>query len=655
MDINPEHELSRKIPRYCVNVDDNHQSKIIGNCDRYMSITSKEIDGSSLLSERNFNLTRGLYINPIWNSNNHLIFMLRNGDRNTLPSKIRFHQEESQQIQNQGNETFLQTGYEARLLCFKFAWRFFRGHKMVICETSGCSKYDPFAGNIIWYSGQDDKTFFDFSLNNLQKKTLKMVLNYVVGEPAENGYFDSRMLSLLSFILDDLPRSMNCTLYQESDIERVYGGSKDMSRGQIFDIDLIQVIVEPKSNDMDYSQMEFSGGLETQALCILTPHSSLLPQSLVGFKSFTFIVWIHILVTLSTFLLMQYVFQRVHCKFLRRLYSETEISQYESSSAILTVYAYFICGSPPQLLLGRLYTGKILFVIFSFSSPIISSVFLSCMTSLMADTVQYPEIDSLEDLEASDLLIQVRDVTSASTIFSSLGLSEVLKGKLVNNLNHYVNALINYIAEDNGIMSYITIDPSVHLNITSEARDFSEKYMRNVHSIQEADAFLTTMPRSIFSKKDILLSVWPLAKKREYHKVEEYLLTKPFVYTFPRNSFFLDSVKRLIMLFMESGLSGKILEYIMLEGLLEAAPPPVDDGEPRPFNMNDLQLGFISLVVGLFISFLVFIAEVLNDYYKHTVFLKHIKRFTVYVKSKFKQGYINAFTAIQGLFRSQKL
>ncbi|CAH0392815.1 unnamed protein product [Bemisia tabaci] len=65
------------LPRYCIQVD-GVPLEVYPNeaCDKEVRISSDELTDVSILSEQTFDLTRGLYINKIWNSNNYLIFIL---------------------------------------------------------------------------------------------------------------------------------------------------------------------------------------------------------------------------------------------------------------------------------------------------------------------------------------------------------------------------------------------------------------------------------------------------------------------------------------------------------------------------------------------------------------------------------------------------
>ncbi|CAH0383107.1 unnamed protein product [Bemisia tabaci] len=329
--------------------------------------------------------------------------------------------------------------YDTLIFCFKFIWRFFRGLKTIICTENGCSRYDPFTENVIWYNGQDDEGYFDFSVTNLHKKHVNLILNDIEGFRMSGEHLYRAMQDVQLAIFYDLERSLNCTfryfLHPIGD-----NGQIDHDIGQKLNLDLHRVAIGDSLDDKVYSGFDLSVGVETEAVCILTPHSKLMPPCLVGYKIFTLGVWIFLLLTVAIFIVTQYFFLNVHCRSLRGLYSERDVSMFAGTSSLYTIYHYFICGTPPRLLLGKLLTGKILFFIFSFSALIISSIFLGGMTTLLTNTLQYPEIDSLKELEDSDLFIQTLQVESAEKSFARLGLSEEMRAKLVNSLEYYTSS-----------------------------------------------------------------------------------------------------------------------------------------------------------------------------------------------------------------------
>lgn len=271
---------------------------------------------------------------------------------------------------------------------------------------------DGVENGVLWSNWE---TFFVEVLNRLKKSL--------------NCHFDPQMIHLLPAVANP-----NLQDNLEIDVGQKYGVA-------IHVINFAKVLKGTNPSDFDLSVC-----FDTTALSVLTPPSKLVPQYFLLFRVFTPVVWIFIIMTTITFVLMQYIFQYSQRGRFRQLYSETEISSYEGSSSILTVFAYFFCGSPPRLFLGRFYTGKILFLIVSFAAIIISTIFSSNMTKLFTKGVRYPEIDSIDDLAEADIFIQASDVEATSNFLKQSKLFEKLATKLTSSLNS-VNK-VNYLDRD---------------------------------------------------------------------------------------------------------------------------------------------------------------------------------------------------------------
>ncbi|CAH0383486.1 unnamed protein product [Bemisia tabaci] len=338
------------------------------------------------------------------------------------------------------NGTLKGDGTSGLIFCFKFLWRFFKGRNTVICNPGGCEKYDAFTENLISYRNDNHEIFLDFSWNNLHGKPLGVSINFlrdpdlrVSNRPFWSDYGDFYMN-----VLDSLRRSLNCTLVsipsgRESLIEETLRSGIDFSA---FDTGIV-------SKGSDHSKFEFSVSIDMSSLCIATPHSGFMSQGLVVFESLPPAVWILTCVTFVSFVFFQYIFQYAQCESFNHFYTDAEVDYYRDSSSLLTVYAYFMCGSPPSLHLGRLFTGKILFAIFSFASIILSTVFLSGMTTLLTDKVMYPEIDSLETLEMSDHFIQTFENLDADMLIfiDELNQSDTMKAKFIDSMHYFIQYL----------------------------------------------------------------------------------------------------------------------------------------------------------------------------------------------------------------------
>ncbi|CAH0777388.1 unnamed protein product [Bemisia tabaci] len=448
-----------RVPRYCFLIDDQPLCSEVENvCDMRMKITSKELAGDSLLSDPVYELTRPLYVNKIWNSRNYVLIVLKNSD---CPSSIAF--------------------------CFRFFWRFFKGRKTIICHSGGCDRYDPFLERI--FSWQNE-SFFDFSWSNMHKKPVGMFINYFskyVLRISKQGY-DFSWHQLLIPMLAHFERSLNCTFEERGpdiylDHPEMYVddyiGLKYAVSLHTFDTGVFQI-------DSDFSILDISVSIDSQSLSIATPHSEFIPQSLVIFKCFNLTVWICVLVTIISFILIQRVFQDAQCKLLHRLYTETQINHYGDTSSLLVVFAYFICGRPPSLLLGRWYTGKVIFLVFSFAAIIISTVFISGMTTLLKDRMPYPEVDSLNALEESNIFIQVVETNETKRLLDHLDVSKSLETRLLDDLTYYGRTAF----------VFVVAPPSSNETFDWEQRNIRE-ITRNALIISETDAFLINIPNGL--------------------------------------------------------------------------------------------------------------------------------------------------------------
>ncbi|CAH0394639.1 unnamed protein product [Bemisia tabaci] len=451
----------------------------------------------------------------------------------------------------------------------------------------------------MWYDADNSGPFFDFSVNNMHGKSMHLVLDHLTTDEGKFCLsFDLSWYDVLVDVVTYLKNSINCTIEHHYATIRGMTEYNDHENGQKIGADFHISRSMFRHGVAGVSKFDHSISVESRVALIVTPHSSFIPQVLVGFKSFTLVVWIFLLISTFVFFLMQYFFQCSQSRILYRFYTEAQIFTYKSTSPLLTVYSYFICGRPPTLLLGKFFTGKILFLIFSFSALILSTVFLGAMTTLLTNRVRYSEINSLRDLAASDLLIQTEHTLSAREVFTQYGESKELTAKLTSNLAYYEQTVNMYIAHDSSFKEEL-------LNLSRNEEEGSVRakdIYKNVKAIIEMDAILIEVPSSFIKRNSIKLEIWgPL--KSEYHVVAESVVQNPFSFSLYKNMFLNDIFKKKVVQYMESGLVKKIIEQSMAEVPLEMdIIPPQTEEEPRPYNLNDLQPAFITLPLGFLIS-----------------------------------------------------
>lgn len=185
----------------------------------------------------------------------------------------------------------------------------------------------------------------------------------------------------------------------------------ELSTGQKFGLDVVIFLDDTVSeSETDLLLFEQTTSIESYKLCLAIPRADYVPQSLVIFESFLPIIWFLILVTIAMFVAVQYVYFKMQLTAFRHFYSEAYLESIESTSTLLTVYAYFLCGCPPRLLLGKLFTGKLIFLVFSFASIILVTAFQDSMYTLLSHYKRYADINTLGEFASSDFFIQVPDI-----------------------------------------------------------------------------------------------------------------------------------------------------------------------------------------------------------------------------------------------------
>ncbi|CAH0383768.1 unnamed protein product [Bemisia tabaci] len=634
-----EHQSKVILPPYCVTVDGRSLwAQGEETCSKKLRLSSTELEPNSILSDRVFNATRGLYINKIWNSKNYLIFILKDYDRiYSHPTYTKLLKTGNSGMENGLEKYTVDTDPVASLLfCFKFFWRFFRGIRSVICHSHGCERYNPFMEKLVSSEGEANQNFFVFSWSDMQRKSISKF--YTAGSTHKYRFVSSSSTvweQLYEAVLNDFERAFNCTLrYQRTNYMADQFNSYGTEAGLKFDIDLQPFEYGLNLEGTNYSRYDFSVSVDTRSLCFATPHSGFMSQGLVIFKSFSPLVWTLIVITIVCFWIILGIFHYLQCKVFYFFYPDAESEFYRNSSPLFTVYAYFMCGSPGNLRLGHLLTGKVLFVIFSFSAIIITNAFLGCMTTLLSKRVQYPEIDSLKALEESELFIQIlsSDVELEQEMFYQQNQSEVLSAKLVSNLYDYC-----YAEFGEWFMNYLGISEDDESSADSNfIKNRMVEIRKNILSMAAMDAVMISVPFSSIRKENVLMR-HGFQVETEYHLMEECLVTYPVMFPFLKNSFLYDKLNRIINQNLETGHTRRMMEkYDAWAMRFPSEGRDAEDAEPKPYDLNDLQSAFIGLIIGLFVSFLTFVGELLVNLYPNSGVIKILKTLKVFCSRKLK-------------------
>ncbi|CAH0383763.1 unnamed protein product [Bemisia tabaci] len=408
-----------------------------------------------------------------------------------------------------------------------------------------------------------NQNFFVFSWSDMHRKSIS---TFITSGSTHKYRFVSSSSSTWAFtyaaILNDFERAVNCTLtypYTEYMVDQFKSYGTDV--GLKFDIDLQPFEYGLNVEGANYSKYDFSVSVDTRSLCFATPHSGFMSQGLVIFKSFSPLVWTLIVITIVCFWIILGIFHYLQCKVFYFFYPDAEVEFYRNSSSLLTVYAYFMCGSPANLRLGHLSTGKALFVIFSFSAIIITNAFLGCMTTLLSKRVQYPEIDSLKALEESELLIQIafNDLELEQEMLYQQNQSKVLSAKLVSNLYEYSLAIFS---EDFPLNYFIVSEDNESSADSNFIKNRIMEIGKNIFSMAAMDAAMISVPFFSSRKENVLIG-HGLQVEIEYHLMQECLVTYPVMFPFLKNSFLYDKLNRIMYQHVETGLTRRMMENMM--------------------------------------------------------------------------------------------
>lgn len=330
----------------------------------------------------------------------------------------------------------------------------------------------------------------------------------------------------------------------------------------------------------------------------------------------TFCVWLFVVATALGFLLLQLLFQRAQSQLFAALYTEDDLTTYRDSSVCLTICSYFLCGSPPRLLLGRLYIGRVVFLLLSFSCLIIGTVLQSGMVTRLSSYMRYPDVQTLKELREEGYLIQTPDIDALSSILDSSKHAS-LGSKLTSSFRYYCDIIDQYL-DSTDLYANFTTEVISHHEGARGNFDMDEDALppavrvaqKNLRAIMTSDAFVLGVPRSLLVRENFVMAVL-YSQGAEFHRVEECLATFPYVYRVLRNSYLFEAFDRMLLRFLETGLAAKHFDLAQVEHRMGIDPSPMlDKGPLRPFSMRDLQLAFICLAVGLALSFFVFLAEI---------------------------------------------
>ncbi|CAH0393886.1 unnamed protein product [Bemisia tabaci] len=534
-----------KLNRYCLQNDEHDPvlTDVNKTCDFELRLSQSVLRGECDLTDPIYDHTKGLFANRVWNSRNYITFI--------LPT-VKKGRDSIASIEKEGSPRLE--------LLFKFFWRFFKGLRTVICFDHTCFKYDPFS-DLISQVDITSGNYFTF-VPDLRGKIIS------IGYVAKDGVFKAgRNLSPTSDIL--IGQAVEDTVGKLKVYIHIRGRWKELfsrpesridyfedAQGSNLDMLIFDGSISPNE---DFSMFDFSTAIQSFSYCFATPRSSFVPQSFLPFICFSPQTWFLILITTLSLYAAFYAFHRSQWMLFNGLYSEIEQRAFADTPVSFYLYSFLVVGSPSRLLLGRVATGKILFLIVSLFVLVIITVYQSEMTTLLAKEVRYPDIDTLEDLKNSDLLIQTPDLEASLQLLQDHPFYEDFKAKLSEGEYFYQSQLFRSLKYSWSNDTEITFNIS-QANLDPLARRFID-WRSNFRSIVESNAIELAVSNLHYKfRGNIRVENLMLPEDfSEFHLVKECMLTYPMTLQIQKNSYLSDILIKLIEAYVETGLIQKFV------------------------------------------------------------------------------------------------
>ncbi|CAH0383914.1 unnamed protein product [Bemisia tabaci] len=368
--------------------------------------------------------------------------------------------------------------------------------------------------------------------------------------------------------------------------------------------DINMMIFENSLEDTDFRHLDVITLLDHGEISFMVPDRGFMPSYLTPAKCFSVTVWYFILIVLILFMIVYEIYKRLCVK----IYTEAT----EGISTAFTIFSYCLCVAQSRLLLNSL-TGRILFIVFTFTFMILSTVFLSLMTTFFSEKVRYTPFNTHTALKDSDVIFQLMLDENESFSFMDDPSYEWLKErsshsmyKLIKELRDTGNTMVCYSPERDEVSQI-----GDYWNVS----EFTVKGIwKNLATIIINHGFIFFLPYS--AKNHDLISVtssYTGGLSYDFHMVKEPIMSYPFDMRLMRGSLYGDKIKAYVARFVEAGILKEIYEMNQVLQFNRIFRQFEDDknAPPKAFNMADLRLAFIILIFGNLSSSFVFMVELL--------------------------------------------
>ncbi|CAH0388891.1 unnamed protein product [Bemisia tabaci] len=267
----------------------------------------------------------------------------------------------------------------------------------------------------------------------------------------------------------------------------------------------------------------------------------------------------------------------------------------------MTIYRYILGIAQPRLILIEFMTGKIVFFVVVFSMMIFITLFQSGMFSLLSSMVRYEDIDTLREIEESDLMVQSNNIESEMQFLGDDLEFDWIKMRLTDSYEFKcprVSCFLNPIG-DGPYVAKVTANSNTTIQSKGE-----------IDKILKSHAFLIRMTTLHTELRDLLYFNPATENKYEFHIVRERLMSYPLMYLMIRNAFYNEALNDMLFRVFESGTDNTLYEDYTTGGDFQRFEES-ENNQARPFTLTDFRLAFVSLVLGWVLSGFCFALELL--------------------------------------------
>ncbi|CAH0386759.1 unnamed protein product [Bemisia tabaci] len=550
-------------------------------CDVTIKMTLQDIADGSILKGKLLDFTGEAY-NQVWNPDNYLIFVV------------------SPRVEDDESKMRRQPPTCNLFFIFRLIWRIFKGRKTMICFPVECYWYDSFFNKTHVFTGSQGEEFFEFEWPSMNRKNFHYytdIYNYNDDQQQvqlRSGYLQWE--APVHTAIKVLGQKRTGTIQQTP----VTPGDLAMTEQKFaikYDMVILLIDASSRLRSTNYENYDHLAVTDTGSLCFHIPRSGFKPQYLTVFKCFSQKVWVCFLATIATFLLMHHFHKSFQSQHLAHLYSEYELVQYESLSTALTIYRYFLCVAQPRLLLGKLRSGKILFGTFVFAALILTTLLQSGMVTFLNTRIRYADINTLEHLAASDMLVQSPNLRLDEDFCGREEQLHWLQKRLVGSFHYSYNV---YMSEIQYVVNSSFSNVS-DCEICDRLEQFEEFTVAGLSAMKNLEASMTSDAFMGITSAQLSRRNWGFMEFRrifEYHTTRECLASYPLMYFMPRHMFARDDLNDVLSRSFEVGLVDKEYEEIRYFTLMLQIEVKEEVVMRRPFSMRDLRIAFICLGAG---------------------------------------------------------